>query len=168
MAQAITIVRTSERGALLITDGIRIAWVMGRTRRDDGTFTPSALAALAEGKTVAEHEADEAARRAAKEKAFQDGNLPNKAARRAASDKAFQERKLPTNVTIGVGRVTDYSPKAWKIRTDHCQCRYGRWCWKYEYLPKSVVSVEFKDHATILTMPKWFLAKNGWLEMMAR
>lgn len=149
MAQAITIVRTSERGALLITDGIRIAWVMGRTRRDDGTFTPSALAALAEGKTVAEHEADEAARRAAKEKAFQEG-------------------KLPTNVTIGTGRVTDYSPRAWKVRTDDRQCLYGRWCWKYEYLPKSMVSVEFKDHATILTMPKWFLAKNGWLEMMAR
>lgn len=144
---AITVVRTTERGALLITDGVHIAWVMGRTRRADGTFTPSALTALAEGKTVAEHDAERAAYRAARDKAFQDG-------------------KLPTSINIGVGRVTDYSPNAWKVRTDSRQYLYGRWCWKYEYLPKSVVSVEFKEHATVLTMPRWFLAKHQWLERL--
>lgn len=142
--QKIDVIRTSPRGALLISDGLHVAWVMGRTLRSDGSFTPSALEALAGGKTIAEHEADEAAYRASRDQKFQDG-------------------KRVTTVTVGVGRVTDYSMKAWRVRTNDRQMLYGRWCWCYEYLPKSQVSVEFKEHATVLSMQKWFLDKHQWL-----
>jgi len=38
----------TKKGALLITDGEKVAWVMGRSQRDDGSFTDSATKALKE------------------------------------------------------------------------------------------------------------------------
>ena len=140
----IKVIKESERGALLITNGERIAWVMGHQMRKDGSFTKGALEALANGKTIEEHEAEQAAWKAARERKFQDG-------------------KAPASVSIADERITDYSEKAWKVRTDEHQYLYGRWCWCYEYLPKSMVSVKRDANLATLTMPKWFLEKHKWL-----
>ena len=148
----IAIIRTTERGALLITDGTRVAWVQGRTHRADGSFTPSAVAALANGKPVAEWEQEQAAR----EQEY--------ANRKAAREQAFQDGKLPVSVRVDASRVQDYSERAWKVRTAYTQRMYGRVVSVYEYLPKSLVQVAFEDGNAVLTMPKWFATKNTWLE----
>ena len=79
----ITVIKTTERGAHLITDGVRVAWIMGRSMRADGTFTPTAYSALAEGKPYAEWQAEEERRRLwaedrekAKELAREEGRKP--------------------------------------------------------------------------------------------
>ena len=147
----ITVLRTTQRGALLITDNVRVAWVQGRTRRADGSFTPSALTALAEGKPVAEWEQEQAAR----EQEFAD--------RKAAREREFQEGKELTSVSVPALSVREGSEKSWKVRTPFKQWLYGKQVAKWEYFPKSVVSVSVDNGVATLTMPKWFLAKNNWL-----
>ena len=152
-APTIAILRTSQRGAHLITDGTRVVWVMGRTHRADGSWTPSALTALAESeKSYAEWQKEEADRE------------QWRTDREAAREKAFQEGKLPTSLTLPLLRVTDYNERAWKVCTLRTKVLYGKVVSVYEYLPKSMVSVEFTGDKAVLTMPKWFLAKNSWLE----
>lgn len=153
VASTITIIKTSQRGALLITDGIRVAWVMGRSHRADGSFTASALDALANGKTYAEWEAEDIAWRAAR------------ASEQEERERAFQEGKLPTEISVPADAVREGSEKSWKIRNGK-QWLYGKWVNNYEYLPKSVVSVRYEGDNAILTMPKWFLGKNGWLNQV--
>lgn len=148
---AISVLRTSQRGALLITDGIRVAWVMGRSRRADGSFTPSALTALMQGKSVAEFEQEQAAR----EQEFAD--------RKAAREREFQEGKTLVSVSIPAVFIREGSEKSWKVRTNRTQWLYGKQVSVWEYLPKSVVKVSVDNGVATLTMPKWFLAKNEWL-----
>ncbi len=45
----ITILKTSPKGAMLITDGEKTTWIMPRQKRKDGSFTPGALTALKNG-----------------------------------------------------------------------------------------------------------------------
>ena len=144
---SIAILKTSQRGALLITDGSRVAWVMGRTQRADGSFTPSALTALANGKTVEEWHAAREQERADRERAFQEG-------------------KEQTSVSLPAVSVREGSEKSWKVRTNRTQWLYGKYVAVWEYLPKSVVKVSVDNGVATLTMPKWFLSKNQWLYNM--
>ena len=154
-ATAITILRTTARGAHLITDGERVVWVMGRSVRADGSLTPSGLAALtASDKTYTQWQAEEAERELWRTD------------REAAREKAFQEGKVATTIELPSPRVLDYNEKAWKVRTLRTEYRYGRCCSVYEYLPKSVVTIVRDGVRAKLTMPKWFLAKNAWLNDM--
>lgn len=150
-APTITVIKTSQRGALLITDGTRVAWVMGRSQRADGSFTPTAIAALADGKTYAEWEAEDIAWRAARAKEKEE------------RERAFQEGKELTSVTLPALSVREGSEKSWKVRTNRTQVLYGKVVAKWEYLPKSVVKVSVDNGVATLTMPKWFLAKNSWM-----
>jgi hypothetical protein len=59
--------------------------------------------------------------------------------------------------------VREGSEKSWKVRTSRTQWLYGKQVAVWEYLPKSVVKVSIDNGVATLTMPKWFLAKNQWL-----
>ena len=154
-ASTITILRTSARGAHLITDGNVVTWVQGRSVRADGSLTPSGVSALANSeKTLAQWEEEEKMRelwRTDREK---------------AKELAFQAGKEPVTVTISRDRFADYSDKAWKVRTDRTQYLYGKVVSVYEYLPKSIVSAVLAYDKVEMTMPKWFLGKHEWLEML--
>lgn len=150
--RTITIIRTSQRGALLITDGSRVAWVMGRTRRADGSFTPSAVRALAEGTPYETWEAENNAREA------------RRAESRVAREEEYQKGKETITVDIGAYRLDNGTSKAWRVRTDEMQRLYGKTVHVYQYLPKSVVAVNVEGNTAYLTMPRWFLAKSGWLK----
>jgi len=52
--QGIEILKTSQKGAMLITDGVKTAWIMPRQRRQDGTYTPGAFDSLKTSKTTKE------------------------------------------------------------------------------------------------------------------
>ena len=150
----ISIIKTTNRGALLITDGVRVAWVQGRTRRMDGSFTPSALDALSKGMTTEEWEAKDAQWRAARD------------AEKAERERAFQEGKEQTTVTIPSASISEGSERSWKVRTPFKKWMYGKQVSVYNYLPKSVVSVSVENGVATITMPKWFLSKNNWLTQM--
>ncbi|MBR0292525.1 MAG: hypothetical protein IJQ79_10405 [Bacteroidales bacterium] len=153
----IIILRQTERNALLITDGERVAWVQGRTRRADGSFTPSALKALANGTPRAEWDAQR--------EAF----LETKKAEKEAREKAREESKLPISITMAEGfKLENGSDKSYKVRTTMMRRLYGKLVHCYAYLPKSLVSVSYDDDGrTVLTMPRWYLDKSGWLKEMA-
>ncbi len=152
----IIILRQTERNALLITDGERVAWVQGRTRRADGSFTPSALKALANGTPRAEWDAQ------------REAYIEAKKAEREARKKEREDSKLPVSVTMRPDfKLEGGSEKSYKVRTERKQRLYGRLVHIYEYLAKSLVSVSYDgDGRTILTMPRWYLDKNGWLKEM--
>lgn len=52
--EKIQILKTSPKGAMLISDGKKVAWIMPKQKRPDGTFTPGALKALEESKVTKE------------------------------------------------------------------------------------------------------------------
>lgn len=143
MAQ-ITIIRTSDRGAHLITDGTRVAWIQGRWYREDGTLTPRGAQALADGQTMEEIEA----------------------AKKAAEERKIAEReegrKLIT-VRIPAGMVENYSEKAWKIYSgSKYYNKYKRLCRASFFAPKSQIEVNVEEEGTILvTMPKWYF-RGEW------
>ena len=153
-ASTITVIRTTERGAHLITDGVRVAWIQGRSMRADGTLTPSGVTALANGKPYEEWKVEDERRRLWQED------------REKARELAFQEGKLPTDISIPADAIREGSEKSWKVRHGK-QWLYGKYVNSYEYLPKSVVSVRYEGDKAVLTMPKWFLGKNEWLKNVA-
>ncbi len=61
MTAQITILKESRKGAMLITDGEKVAWIMPKQRREDGSYTQGVVKALAEGQTVADYKAEQAA-----------------------------------------------------------------------------------------------------------
>ncbi len=136
----VTILRTTDNNAKLITDGNRVAWVQGQYVRPDNTLTPCAVRALAIGTPVDLWEKQEAERQKEREE------------REAKRKEAREQSALPIIITIlPKYKVVDYSPKAWKFVATG------------EYLPKSLVSIATADGATIMTMPRWLLRKNYWL-----
>lgn len=159
-ANTITILKTTERGAHLITDGVRVAWIMGRYLRADGSLTPSGLTALEEGELyTAEWRAEFDAKEARRRLWVEDRQKAIELARKEREE----EQKRLVSVSIPVDRIRDYSEKAWKVRTLATKRTYGKIVSVYEYLPKSVVSVEFSGATAVITMPKWYLDKNYWL-----
>jgi hypothetical protein len=65
MKTEITIEKTSAKGAMLITDGMKSAWIMPKMKRADGSFTPGAYAALEKAKTKEEFIAEKKSEREA-------------------------------------------------------------------------------------------------------
>jgi hypothetical protein len=56
----IQVLKESAKGALLITDGQKTAWIKGNWKREDGSFTPAALKALNNSSdTLARHKGEE-------------------------------------------------------------------------------------------------------------
>jgi len=54
MENQITVLKTSRKGAKLITDGVKQTWIKPSWSREDGTFTPAAYKALENGVNVGE------------------------------------------------------------------------------------------------------------------
>ena len=153
----ITVLRTSQRGALLITDGVRVAWVQGRTHRADGSFTPSALTALAQGKTTEEFKTEQREREAGWRRAQEEGKKPI---------------IIPIPRDRGKSRVEDFSEKAWRVKSEQwVRGYYGNAVRDNKFLPKSLVEYAQGEGCDYLTMPKWFYLKGEnryWLAELAR
>lgn len=139
--RAIEVIKTSERGALLITDGVHVAWVMGRTKRADGTFTASAYSALDKGKDKEQWEKEQYEREHYKEIGQQ-----------------------PYDLIISKEDIQDYSEKAWKVYSGHKRPFMGKMVRAYNYIPKSMVTIKEDGEFVVITMPTWYRRKNSWLE----
>lgn len=148
----IKVIKTSMRGAHLVTDGNKVAWIMGRCLRSNGTLTPMGEDALENGKDYADWEAEEKAReeavRAAKEE----------------RERLYEASKEAVSVTIDARRIDKGTEKAWRVRADGKRVLYGRAVNMYHYLPKSAVSVQIDGNTATLTMPRWVLGGHAWLK----
>ncbi|MCR5658940.1 MAG: hypothetical protein K6G25_06400 [Bacteroidales bacterium] len=153
MEKEIQVLKESQRGAYLVTDGEHVAWIMRRSRRSDGTITKTAQEALANGMTYEQWQNQEKEWKEAKERAKQE------------REEAYQKGKELVTITLPSDRISSGSEKSWKVRTDYTQRMYGRTVSVYEYFPKSVVSVLKMGEYTYVTMPLWLKQKhNGWLQ----
>lgn len=137
----ITIIRTSDRGAHLVTDGNKVAWIQGRWYRADGTLTPRGMQALADGQTMEEIEAQ-------------------KRAREEARQQAFEEGKRPITVLVPANTVVSYNERAWKIfNGSSYRNRYGKICRAAFFAPKSQITIEVQESGEVeVTMPKWYFS----------
>lgn len=145
-----TILRTSARGAHLITDGTKQCWIQGRWLRPDGTLTRMGQLAWENARTTEDIEAECKAREEARE-----------AARQAAREASKQLMYVNVKAEVLVGETE----KALKCWSGSYQRLYGRVVKSYCYLPKSQVKVEKTSQEGIicLTMPAWVRDQNGWL-----
>lgn len=146
MEQTITIIRTSARGAHLITDGTKQCWIQGRWLREDGTLTRMGQQALEQAKPQADIEKEMKER---------------EEARQAAREASRQLMYVNVKAEVLVGETE----KALKCWTGGYQRLYGRLVRYYCYLPKSQVKVEKTNSEDVicLVMPAWVREQNGWL-----
>lgn len=139
-----TIIRTSPRGAKLITDGTRQCWIQSRWMRPDGTLTPAGLANWANARLNSEVEDAQRAREQARQ--------------------SFAEaQKAPVTVLVRANILVGESDKAFKCWTGAFQTLYGKRVKCYDYLPKSLVSAVKEGEDMKITMPRWLFNKNGWI-----
>lgn len=146
--EKIEILYTSRKGAHLITNGNKVAWIMARSIREDGTLTPTGVRALQESTKSLEDWKKEDAQRKFEKEHYEE----------------FMHQFV--NVSFEKGGIKEYSAKCWKFRTERLVRNYGKWCYEWDYLPKSQ-AVKVSEDATniVLTMPRW-LAKKNCLSVM--
>lgn len=148
----ITVIKTTERGARLITDGNKVAWIMGRYMRSDGTLTPMGQHALENGKTYADWLDEEKYREELKEAA------------REERRRQFEVSNEKIAVSIDARRIDNGTEKAWRLRTDATRRLYGKIVHVYDYLPKAHVKVAVNGTSATLTMPRWVLHSHSWMK----
>lgn len=157
-AITVEILRTSERGAKLVTDGTKAAWVMGRMVRPDNTLTYGGVQALAEGKmTDAEaRDYDNYLTRQREER---------EAARAAARAEAAKKR---LTVELPQSRWFGNAGKAYKVWTgDYTWNMYHKQVRQFVYLPQSQVEIiSAIDGVVRLNMPEWLTNQHSrvWTE----
>lgn len=152
-SSAITVVRTSDRGAKLITDGVRQTWIQGRWMRPDGTLTAAGQAALETAPTIEEVEQRAKEREEARAKAREEG--------------AKMECRDYRNSDNPIYRVGE-TEKAYKIWRGNYIRLYGRVVRSYIYWPKSLVHMIWNAEGQVTTVaaPRWWMQANliGWGE----
>lgn len=153
----ITIVKRSERGAYLITDGVKQAWTRPASRRSDGTWTPSAYKALQLSQdpyiTPEEQERINEERRQAYFKARQD---------------EYERQHKSVYLLINPNCVIDdnESGKCYKVATGNkVQSPYKRrpcLVSEYIYVPKSQVNLITRLDHRVFEIPTWLYESNSY------
>lgn len=150
----ITVLRVSAHGAALVSDGINVAWIQGRWIRKDGTLTDGGMRALLESnKTVEEQEAESVAWKEKKER--------ERTEREEAWKKQKEEGSKILTFVIEHGILKSAGPSSYKYVIGRKRDMYGRPCNYYNYIPKSMVTVERKNNKVYVTLPKWLADKHS-------
>ena len=146
----ITIIKRSEKGAYLITDGVKQAWTRPASRREDGTWTPSAYKALqtSQDRYITPEERKQAYFKARQEE--------------------HERQQRPVYLLINPNCViTDNeSGKCYKVATGNkVQSPYKkRRCLvsEYIYVPKSQVKLITAVDARVFEIPTWLYESNSY------
>ena len=137
--EQIRVIYTSQRGAHLITNGVKVVWIMARCLREDGTITPSGLQALE-----------------ASDKTYDDWQR-----QQAEREEDRKRTKEAVSLTFDAANIRDNGEKSWAYKTnDMYYNRYRRLCHSWEYIPKSQITI-VESTATYITMsmPRWLADK---------
>ena len=151
----VTILATSHRGAHLVTNGTKAAWVMGRQVREDGTLTAGARESI----ELSDMTHDAAVQLAA---AISGNREAQEQIRKERYEAARTEANAEVTINVTADRFRGEHGNAWQIRTDNTyRNRYGKTCFAYEYLPKSRVTVVPQpDGSYNITLANWLLREK--------
>lgn len=162
------ILKTSARGAKLVTDGKMVCWLMGRFVREDGSLTPCGLVDFSNAtKTLDEYRTEESVR-AVKNAMFEAKRAMDREAFIKAQAELREMEKRPYDVIFDKSAIVGETDKAYKIWAGRTQVLYGKVCKAYEYLPKSMVSIEYDGDRAKATMPVWLFKQKSWLNDISR
>ena len=149
-ANGITILRTSSRGAHLITDGINTTWIQSGWIREDGSLTPGGMQSLLNSEsTLEQYNQDQINRQRAREE------------RQKTWEIKKEEGKQLVTMTIAKGILKSDGPTTYKYAAGKGFDMYRHLCTRWNYIPKSMVSVERKNNQVYVTLPKWLAEKHS-------
>lgn len=152
----ITIIRKTANDALLITDGINVTYIIRNYIRDDGTLTNNGMKALLESDKTLEQYEEEG--RQWKERVERE-----KREKEEAWKNQKEEGAVMLTFELAQGILQSAGPKAYKYVCGKGYDMYRRICNRYEYIPKSLATVERRNCKVYVTLPKWLADKHARL-----
>jgi hypothetical protein len=149
----ITILRHTQNGAYIITDGLMCAFIISSYIRPDGTLTACGQKALLDSNWTLEQYEERG--RQWKEKVEREKKEREEAWMRQKEEGA----KLVTYV-LEQGVLMSAGTNAYKYVCGKGLDMYHHICNRYNYIPKSQVKVERRDRKVYVTLPKWLAEKH--------
>ena len=141
----ISIIKVSDRGAYLITDGTMQVWTRPSSRRADGTWTAGAYEALRTSSVpyMTEEERKEAYLKAKEEEK--------------------ERRQKPVSLIVFAQCDITDSEKSYKVATGRkvrSPYKRGVLINEYIYLPKSQVKLTEREGSRVFEIPTWLYEAN--------
>ena len=149
----ITILRETRNGALMITDGMTVAFIISNYIRPDGTLTNCGMKALLDSNLTYEQYLEQ-------NRQWQEKVEREKREREEAWKKQKEEGSKLVTFELEQGVLMSASTTAYKYVCGKGFDMYRRLCNRYEYIPKSQVKVERKNCKVYVTLPKWLAEKH--------
>ena len=149
----ITVIKQSINGAWLITDGIKQAWARPSSRREDGTWTPSAYKALqlSEDRYITPEEQAKL-------------DEERKQAYFKERQEEHERKQQPVYIVVNSNCEITELDKCYKIATGYkIQSPYKhRRCLidEYVYIPKSQVKLLTYPNKRVFEVPTWLYENN--------
>lgn len=149
----ITVIKQSINGAWLITDGIKQAWTRPSSRREDGTWTPSAYKALqlSEDRYITPEEQAKL-------------DEERKQAYFKERQEEHERKQQPVYIVVNSDCEITELDKCYKIATGYkIQSPYKhRRCLidEYVYIPKSQVKLLTYPNKRVFEVPTWLYENN--------
>ena len=149
----ITVIKQSINGAWLITDGIKQAWTRPASRREDGTWTPSAFKALqlSEDRYITPEEQAKL-------------DEERKQAYFKERQEEHERKQQPVYLIVNSNCEITELDKCYKIATGYkIQSPYKhRRCLidEYVYIPKSQVKLITYPNKSVFEIPTWLYENN--------
>ena len=147
----ITVIKQSINGAWLITDGVKQAWARPASRREDGTWTPSAYKALqlSEDRYITPEEQaklDEERKQAYHKKCQEE------------HERKQQPVYIVVNSNCEITELDKCYKIAYKIQSPykHRRCLID----EYVYIPKSQVKLITYPNKRVFEIPTWLYENN--------
>ena len=153
----ITIIKRSERGAYLITDGVKQAWTRPASRREDGTWTPSAYKALQISQDPYITPEEQARINEERKQAYL----------KERQEEHYRQQK-PVYLIINPNCVIDDNKtgKCYKVTTGNkVQSPFKRrrcLIAEHIYVPKSQVNLIVRGEVRVFEIPTWLYESNSY------
>ena len=156
----ITVLKSTRNGAFWITDGLNVACITKNLIRTDGTLTTNGTKALMDSdKSLVDlQEAD---------RLFKEKVAREKEERHAAWLKQKEEGSKKITFVLEQGVLMSAGQKAYKYACGKAFNMYRKLCTHYEYIPKSMMTVERKNCKVYVTLPKWLAEKHSTIFSVA-
>ena len=152
----ITILRKTNNGALLITDGMMVAYIISNYIREDGTLTSCGMKALLDSNKTLEQYEEEG-------RQWKENVEREKREREEAWARQKEEGSKLITYVLEQGVLMSASVSAYKYACGRGIDMYRRPCIHYNYIPKSQVKVERRNCKVYVTLPKWLAEKNSFI-----
>lgn len=153
----ITIIKKSPKGAYLITDGVKQAWTRPASRREDGTWTPSAYKALQISNDLYITPEEQARIEEERKQAY---------LKERQEEHEHQQKSVYLLINPNCVITDNESGKCYKVATGNkVQSPFKRRrCLvnEYIYVPKSQVNLITRAGLRVFEIPTWLYESNSY------